>query len=135
MLSRSYGREEEFLHVASKDTVEQTSEFPTLAPTSGDNLKVGPKALVLAPSGAPICCLLVRTNLLANMPGPTMEITDAGFRHIVAFRTLNIQHIIDLSPSTVSFTKEVRYCVLAVVIGFTTTSIVKSVLNYRRRRD
>lgn len=63
-----------------------------------------------------------------------MEFSD-GIRHAVAFNTLNIRHLVDLSPSTVSFAKEVRYCVIAVVIGFATTSIVKSVLNYRRRRD
>ena len=64
-----------------------------------------------------------------------MEISDAGIRHAVAFNTLNIRHLVDLSPAILSLAKEVRYCVIAVVIGFATTSIVKSVLNYRRRTD
>jgi hypothetical protein len=64
-----------------------------------------------------------------------MDISDAGIRHAVAFNTLNVRHFVDLSPSTVSVAKEIRYCVIAIVIGFATTSIVKSVLNYRKRPD
>lgn len=64
-----------------------------------------------------------------------MDISDAGIRHAVAFNTLNIRHLVDLSPNTVSVAKEFRYCVIAVVVGFATTSIVRSVLERRRRSD
>jgi hypothetical protein len=63
-----------------------------------------------------------------------MEFSD-GVRHAVAFNTLNIRHLVDLSPSTLLFAKEIRYCVIAIVLGFATTSFVKSVLNCRRRPD
>jgi hypothetical protein len=64
-----------------------------------------------------------------------MEISDAGIRHAVAFNTLNIRHLVDISPNTVLFAKEIRYCVIVVVVGVATTSIVKSVLSYRRTPD
>lgn len=61
-----------------------------------------------------------------------MDISDAQIRHAIAFNALNVRHLIDISPNTVSFAKEIRYCVIAIVLGFATTSIVKSVLQYRR---
>ena len=75
------------------------------------------------------------TYALATVSCYQMEISDAGICHAVAFNTLNIRHLVDLSPATVSVAKEIRYCVIAVVVGFATTSIVKSVLNYLRRPD
>lgn len=61
-----------------------------------------------------------------------MDFSDVGVRHAVAFTSLNIKHSVEFSPSTVSVAKEVRYCVVAVVVGLTAASIVKSVLDYRR---
>lgn len=61
-----------------------------------------------------------------------MDFSDVGVRHAVAFTNLNLKHSIDFSPSTVSIAKEVRYCVIAIVVGFSAASIVKSVLDYRR---
>lgn len=61
-----------------------------------------------------------------------MDFSDVGVRHAVAFTNLNFKHSIDFSPSTVSIAKEVRYCVIAIVVGFSAASIVKSVLDYRR---
>lgn len=57
-----------------------------------------------------------------------------GVRHAVAFTDLNIKHSVDISPSTLSFAKELRYCVIVVVVGLTTASIVRSVLDYKRRQ-
>jgi hypothetical protein len=62
-----------------------------------------------------------------------MDVSDAGFRHVVAFNTLSIRHLVDLSPATISVAREIRYCVIAVVVGLATTSIVRSVLDYRTR--
>ena len=61
-----------------------------------------------------------------------MDISDVGVRHAVAFNTLNIRHSVDISPSTVSVAKELRYCVVVIVAGLCTASIVKSVLEYKR---
>ena len=60
-----------------------------------------------------------------------MDLSDV--RHNVAFSTVNIRHsvTVDISPSTVSLVKELRYCILFVVIGVTSASIVRSVLNWR----
>ena len=61
-----------------------------------------------------------------------MDFTDGvAVRHAVAFTTLNIKHSVELSPSTVSFAKEIRYCIIAIVAGFSAVSIVKSVLGVR----
>ena len=61
-----------------------------------------------------------------------MDLSDVGVRHAIAFTTLNIRHSIDLSPSAVSFAREFRYCVIAVVVGLAVTSITKSVLSFRK---
>ena len=63
-----------------------------------------------------------------------MDFSDVGVKHAVTFTELNIKHSLDLSPSTVSLAKELRYCVIAVVVGLTTASIVRSVLDYKRRQ-
>lgn len=61
-----------------------------------------------------------------------MDLSDVAVRHAVADSPLNIRHSIDLSSSAVSIAREIRFCVIAVVVGFTAASIVKSVLEYRR---
>ncbi len=61
-----------------------------------------------------------------------MDFTDGvAVRHAVTFTTLNLKHSVELSPSTVSVAKEVRYCIIAIVVGFSAVSIVKSVLSVR----
>ena len=61
-----------------------------------------------------------------------MDFVDgAAVRHAVAFTTLNIRHSIELSPSTASIAKEVRYCIITIVVAFSVVSIVKSVLGVR----
>lgn len=61
-----------------------------------------------------------------------MDFSDVGVRHAVTVPGFNIKHSVDLTPSTVSFAKELRYCVIVVVVGLTTASIVRSVLDYKR---
>ena len=61
-----------------------------------------------------------------------MDLSDVGVRHAVAFTTLNIRHSLEISPSTISVFKELRYCVIVVVIGFTTASIVRSLVDLGR---
>lgn len=58
--------------------------------------------------------------------------SDVAVRHAVAVNTFSVHHSIDISPSVVSIAKEIRYCVLAVVIGYSVTSIFRSVWNSRR---
>lgn len=74
--------------------------------------------------------IYVRTRLSSTF----MDFSDVGVRHAVAFTELKIKHSVDISPSTVSFAKELRYCVIVIVVGLTTASIVRSVLDYKRRQ-
>jgi hypothetical protein len=48
--------------------------------------------------------------------------SDVGMRHAVFFNNLIIQHrhSIDIPPSTASLVKEIRYCVIAIVLGVAT---------------
>ena len=64
-----------------------------------------------------------------------MDFSDVGVRHAVAFTNLNIKHSVEFAPTTVSLAKELRYCVFAVVAGLTAASIVKSVLDYKKRHQ
>ncbi len=60
-----------------------------------------------------------------------MDLSDVGVRHAVAFTTLNIKHSIEIPPSAVSIARELRYCVIAVVVGVVVSSITKIVLSSR----
>lgn len=57
-----------------------------------------------------------------------MDLADVGVRHAVAFTTLNINHSVDISPSTLSLARELRISIIAIVLGLTAASIVRSVL-------
>lgn len=61
-----------------------------------------------------------------------MDLSDVGVRHAIAFAPLNIKHSIDISPSAVSIAREVRFCVIAIVVGFAAASIVKSIATFRK---
>lgn len=61
-----------------------------------------------------------------------MDLSDVAVRHAIAFSTLNIKHSIDLSPSAVSIAREIRISVVAIVLGLTAASIVRSVLTSRK---
>ena len=62
-----------------------------------------------------------------------MDISDVGIKHAVRFNDLTIRHTIDFTPSVASIAKEIRYCVIALVLGFSTVTIVKSFLSFRDR--
>lgn len=59
-----------------------------------------------------------------------MDLSDV--RHAVAFSPLEIRHSIHASSSVVSIAREVRYCVVAIIIGFTTASVVKAFLDAKK---
>lgn len=60
-----------------------------------------------------------------------MDFSDVGVRHSVALSDLYIHHLLEFSPSAVTISREVRYCVIAVVFGWITTRVV-SELSKRR---
>ncbi|KAE8355262.1 hypothetical protein BDV28DRAFT_155564 [Aspergillus coremiiformis] len=61
--------------------------------------------------------------------------SDVGVRHSVVLSSLNIQHLVDFSPATVSIVREIRACVIAIVVGWTTTRVVSAILNRRASPD
>lgn len=61
--------------------------------------------------------------------------SDVGVRHSVVLSNLNIQHSVDFSPATVSIVRELRFCVIAIVVGWTTTRVVSALLNRRPSDD
>ena len=60
-----------------------------------------------------------------------MDLSDVAVRHAVAFTTWNVKHFIDISPSAVLVAREIRIGIIAIVLGFTAASIVKTVLSSR----
>ena len=61
-----------------------------------------------------------------------MDLSDVAVKHAFAFTTWNIKHSIDISPSALSIAGEVRFSIIAIVLGWTVVSIVKSVLASRK---
>ncbi|KAJ5121509.1 uncharacterized protein N7515_009470 [Penicillium bovifimosum] len=57
-----------------------------------------------------------------------MDFTDVGIRHTI-LNSVELHHFIDFSPSAAVIAKETRLCVIAVVVGWITTSIVSSLCN------
>lgn len=59
-----------------------------------------------------------------------MDISDVAVRHVVAISPVHIQHsfAVEISSSTLSIARELRICIIAVVVGWTTASVVRSVL-------
>ena len=62
-----------------------------------------------------------------------MDLSDVGVRHAVSFAPLSIKHSVDISSAAVSIARELRYCVIAVVVGISTVSIVKNLLPHSKR--
>ena len=72
----------------------------------------------------------------AQVAAAFMELaSDVGVRHSVVLSNLNIQHLVDFSPATVSIVREIRYCVIAIVVGWTTSRVVSALLNRRAAPD
>jgi hypothetical protein len=59
--------------------------------------------------------------------------SDVAVRHLLRFNELHIRHSLDVSPSVTTIAREIRYCVIAVVLGWTTISVVKGILSFRRQ--
>ncbi|OQE77683.1 hypothetical protein PENNAL_c0059G07542 [Penicillium nalgiovense] len=57
-----------------------------------------------------------------------MDFTDVGIRHTI-LNSVQLHHFIDFSPSAAVIAKEARLCVIAVVVGWITTSVVSSLCN------
>lgn len=58
-----------------------------------------------------------------------MDFSD--IKHSVRFSKLKINHHISVSSSVVSVAREIRYCVIAAVLGCATLSIIRAVLGHR----
>lgn len=67
---------------------------------------------------------LYRNSLIRGHP---MDMSDVAVRHTVALSNLNIQHSFDISPSAVAIAREVRFCVIAIVVGWITTRVISAI--------
>lgn len=61
--------------------------------------------------------------------------SDVGVRHSVVLSSLEIRHLVDFSPATTSIAREIRFCVIAIVVGWTTSRVVSALLNRRSSSD
>lgn len=52
--------------------------------------------------------------------------------HELAFKTLNVRHLIEVSPETTTLFREIRYCVIALAAAYSIVSIVKT-LDFRTK--
>ena len=55
-----------------------------------------------------------------------MDLSDVGVRHAVQFGELRIKHIVEVSPVAASIARDLRYCVIAVIVGLSTVTLVKT---------
>ncbi|PTU17249.1 hypothetical protein P175DRAFT_0536064 [Aspergillus ochraceoroseus IBT 24754] len=61
--------------------------------------------------------------------------SDVGVRHSVVLSSLDIRHSVDISPAALSIAREIRFCVIAIVVGWTTTRVVSALLDRRPSSD
>lgn len=53
-----------------------------------------------------------------------MDMSDVGVRHSIALSDLSVRHTVDFSSSVVATAREIRFCVVAIVVGWITTRVV-----------
>lgn len=58
-----------------------------------------------------------------------------SIKHEVAWKTLNVRHLIEVSPATVSFAKEIRYSVIAIALCITSVQLIRSWSSHREHRQ
>lgn len=58
-----------------------------------------------------------------------------AIKHDVAWKTLNIRHLIDVSPATVDIAREIRYSIIAITIGITSVQLIRLWSDRSRRPD
>lgn len=61
--------------------------------------------------------------------------SDVAVRHAIAVSQVHVSHSLDISPSAVSIAREIKICIIAVVVGLTTASIIKSAFLYKRSSE
>jgi hypothetical protein len=96
-----------------------------------ETLLVEPPADMASGNGVVPCNKLIRAVFLL-LSFFLMDFGE-GIKHEVAVKVINVRHLIDVSPSTLSLAKEVRYCIIALVLGFGITTITRSYLASRNR--
>lgn len=63
-----------------------------------------------------------------------MDVSEVVVKHSVALAN-ELKLVVHVNPSVINLAKEFRYCVYAIVVGWTTASIVKSFVISRRPID
>jgi len=49
-----------------------------------------------------------------------------SIKHEIVWKTLNIRHLIEISPATVSLAKEIRYSIIAIALCVTSIQLIRS---------
>ena len=49
-----------------------------------------------------------------------------AIKHDVAVKTINVRHLVEASPNTLSVFREIRYCVIALCISWATVTVVRT---------
>lgn len=64
---------------------------------------------------------------------------DVAVRHLVAINSVNLKHTIEFSDSTILVVKEIKKCVVAVVIAWAAVSVFRGLFDFwatsRARQD
>lgn len=62
-----------------------------------------------------------------------MDMSDVAVRHTLAPLNIEVVHRFESSPSVVSIFRDIRICVIVLVAGWVTTSVVSSVTSSKRK--
>ncbi|KAI9886504.1 MAG: hypothetical protein M1823_001684 [Watsoniomyces obsoletus] len=60
-----------------------------------------------------------------------MDASNIGVNHAVVFEEVRFRHIIDASPAVLSIAREIRYSVIAIVVGISTVAIARAFIAVR----
>ena len=64
-----------------------------------------------------------------------MDSSQIGVYHRVALEDVRFIHIVDVSPAVASIARDLRYAIIAAVLGFSTVAVTREYLRSRDRRS
>ncbi len=71
--------------------------------------------------------LLESAPLQANVAQIDMDFSAVdAIKHDVAVKTINVRHLVEVSPDAVAIFREIRFCVLALCASWATVTVIRS---------
>lgn len=58
-----------------------------------------------------------------------------AIKHDIAWKTLNVRHLIEVSPATVDIAREIRYSIIAITLCITSVQLIRSWFQRSRGPD